>query len=168
MPDGIAKGIGSELGSLGKQIVREVAQVPAKITGMDAGTNEATGLGTGGKKQKGQKGQTRSSSQNIAPGEQIDSLTAIRQKDEVEKQKQLAQARQLLQQFIRPDEQKEPTLREKQEMEELEKKKKEIEEEKEKAKKLLQPTAAKRPRGDLYGVKAKQFGGEKGKNIKAQ
>lgn len=166
MGDGIARGIGSELGNLGKQIAQEIVQVPAKITGMDAGTNEVTGTGTGGK--KAQKGQSTQANRTASmPGEYRDPLSAIRQKDEVEKQKQLALARQLLQKFMHPQ-QEEPSLKQKQEMEEMEKRKKEIKEENEKAKKQLPQMTAKRPRGDLYGVKAKQFGGEKGKNVKAQ
>ncbi len=167
MPDGIKSGIGEQLGNLGKQIATEVINIPAKITGMDGGTtNETAGSGTGGK-QKGQKG-----THSAQSGTNIFGLPRtpeqIAAEDALEKQKKLAEARRLLQQFIQPQGQSEPTLAEKQEMEEMEKNKKEIEEEKKKAKSVLPVVASKRPRGDLYGAKAKKFGGELGKNVKSQ
>src|SRR3989344_8791173 len=127
MADGIAKGIGEQLVHLGKQIVTEVAQVPAKIAGMDGGsTNEAVGMGTGSAKQ-----QASQKNPQGKPAEKVDPLAGIRQKDEIEKQKQLAAARRLIQQFAQPQ-QAAPTLKQQQEMEEYEKRKKEIAEEKKK------------------------------------
>lgn len=164
MSDGIGKGIGEQLGQLGKQIVTDIAKVPAKITGLDTGgTDETVGQGTGGKKSTGftqQKPPPKS-----AETQRIEEI--VRQ-DEAEKQKKLAQARRLLQQFIEPQQKSVPTLQEKLEMEEMERKKKEIEEEKKKAQKQLPVVVGKRPRGDLFGMKAKKFGGEVGKNVKAQ
>lgn len=166
MADRIAKGIGEQLGSLGKQIVTDIAKVPGKITGLDSGgINETVGTGTSA---KGQKGRSQQQKPQSAQGE-VNILTELARKDEAEKQKKLAEARRLLQQFIEPQQlSPEPSVREKMELEEMEKKKKEIEEEKEKAKKALPKMAVKRPRGDLFGIKAKQFGGEAGKNVKAQ
>lgn len=168
MPDGIKSGIGEQLGSIGKQIVQEIAQVPAKITGMDGGTtNETAGTGTGGK-QKGQGGGKSSGKAGSGIFQTPRTPEEIAAADALEKQKKLAEARRLLQQFIAPQNQPEPSLREKLEMEEMEKKKKEIEEEKKKAASNLPVVASKRPKGDLYGTKAKKFGGEMGKNVKAQ
>lgn len=160
MADGIAKGIGEQLGNLGKQIVTEVAKTPAKIIGLDETLGSSSSKGAKGQKQTVKK---------ATPQESADAKIAeIMRKDETEKQKQLARARQLLQQFINPPREAEPNLREKLEMEETEKKKQEIEMEKQKAKTVLSQVASKRPRGDLYGTRAKKFGGEVGKNVKSQ
>lgn len=165
MPDGIAKGIGEQLGNLGKQIVTDIAKTPAKIAGMDVtGPNETVGTGSG----KSKKAAPQIKPQTAKTEESVNPLDVLRQNDEVEKQKQLAQARRLLQQFIEPIKQEEPSIREKLEMEEMEKRKKEIEEEKKKAQKELPKVATKRPAGDLFGRKSKQFGGEVGKNVKSQ
>ena len=162
MGDGIAKGVGEQLGELGKQVVAEVAQVPAKIAGLDAGsTNETVGAGTGGN----QSGQQKQQKAQINEQKRI---AEVARKDEMQKEQQLAQARRLLQQFINPAESPEQPIKEKLDLEELEKKKKEIAAENEKAKKQLPKTGSKRPRGDLYGTRAKQFTGETGKNVKAQ
>ena len=159
MVDGVAKGVGEQLGQLGKQIVTEVAKAPAKIVGFD----ETLGSSSSGKGQPVKQQQTRAH-----PGEQKDPLQQLAKQDALDKQKQLAQARQLIQQFIRPDEKSAQTLEEKLELEELEKKRKEIEEERKKAEMVIRQSSSKRPRGDLFGVKAKKFGGEVGKNVKAQ
>lgn len=160
MSDGIAKGVGEQLGELGKQIVTEVTQVPAKITGMDqGGTNETVGQGPGG-------AQTGQAAKQQAHNEQ-EKIAEVTRKEEAEKQQKISEARKLIQQFTKPRE-PEPSIREKLELEELEKKKQEIEEEKEKVKKILKPTPSRQPRGGLFGIKAKQFGGEVGKNVKSQ
>lgn len=155
MVDGVAKGVGEQLGQLGKQIVTEVAKTPAKIVGLDET------LGSSGSS----KSQQTNKTQRPAAQEKVKPMQELAQKDEVEKQKQLAQARRLLQQFAELQKE-EPSVKEKLELEELEKKKKEIEEEKKKAKQVLVQPQAKQARGDLYGVKGKQFGGEVGKNVK--
>lgn len=160
MADGIAKGVGEQLGHLGKQIVKDIAQVPAKITGLDPGTNEGTDSGPGSAKQ-----QASNAKPTAKP--QVNPLDAIRQKDEIERQKQLAQARRLLDELMRPVAHA-PSLKEQLEMEEMEKRKKEIEEERKKMAKKLPQFASKPKRGNLFGVKSKQFGGEVGKNVKAQ
>lgn len=160
MNGGIAKGVGEQLGELGSQIATEVAQVPAKITGMDqGGTNEATGQGTGGT----QPGKTIQ--KLVKDGQQ--KIAAIARRDEADKQQKLAQARKLLEQFRQPQTPV-PSIRERQELEELEKKKLEIEEEKKQVRTVLQPVSGKPKRGNLFGIKAKQFAGEVGKNAKAQ
>jgi hypothetical protein len=164
MADGIVKGVGEQLGQLGKQIAVDIATVPAKLTGLDKGTNESAGQGAGGKKQN-----TAQQTGGSKPAEPLkDPILELKQKDQVETQKNLAQARRLLELIMKPVEPQELTVREQMERDELEKKKKEIEEEKKKAAQVLPKTASKRPRGDLYGVKAKLFGGELGKNSKAQ
>lgn len=164
MADGIAKGVGEQFGQLGKQVVKDIVSLPVKIIGFDksAGTNETAGS-SGGKPSSGQA----QAKGGIKSAEKADPLVKMKQQDEIEKQKQLAQARRLLQQFIEPPKD-EQTVREKLEMEELEKKKKEIEEEKKKAATMLPQIAGKPKRGNLYGIKSKQFAGEVGKNVKAQ
>lgn len=162
MADGIAKGIGEQLGQLGKQIATDIAKVPAQIVGLDksgGNTNEGGSGGNPASQKSGGQGQTPSSSG-------IDRITELKQQDEREKQQALAQARRLLQQINQPGGQPAPTIQETLEMEKMEDRKKEIEDEKKKAKPLQQATS-KRPRGDLYGKKSKQFGGELGKNVKS-
>ena len=91
MGDSIAKGIGEQLGSLGKQIVTEVAKTPGKIIGID----EAKGDGTGGSSnQQGQK--TKGQTGNVQDKTQ---------QEEINKQQQLAQARKMLQQMTQPQQQ---------------------------------------------------------------
>jgi hypothetical protein len=160
MPDGIARGVGEGLVQLGKQIVADVVKTPAKIVGLD----ETLGLG-GGKQQKGQKTKTQVQGKT---GEGMDQIQQMKQQDEVEKQKKLSQARQLLQQFIKPQGQPEPSIREQLEMEEMEKRKKEIQEERIKAQQNLPPPSSKAKRGNLYGIKQKVHGSELGKNTKSQ
>ncbi|HCM37803.1 MAG: hypothetical protein UV61_C0008G0060 [Candidatus Gottesmanbacteria bacterium GW2011_GWB1_43_11] len=161
MADGIAKGIGEQLGELGKQIVTEVANVPAKITGLDStGTNETTGQGAGAAKPV--SGQKTSASKPMQRA-----ISEIAQKDEIEKQKRLFETRQLLKQFSQPQA-SEQSIKEKLELEELEKQKKEIAAEKKKARAILPKLWSKPKSGNLYGIKAKAFGGEVGKNVKAQ
>lgn len=159
MSNGIAKGVGEELGSLGKQIATDIGKLPAQLMGLDKGTNETTGSGTGGaqKSQQVQK-QAQAAQKQIAD---------LARKDEAEKQRKLADARKLIKQFTQ-DQVHDPGIREKLELEELEKKKQEIEEEKKKVKKILQPVATKPKRGNIFGIKSKQFGGEVGKNVKSQ
>lgn len=166
MGDGIAKGIGEQLGQLGKQIATDIAKVPSQIVGLDksGGTNETVGSGGGSKKQQGK---TNQSNMQRAGGDP-NKLAELERNDAIERQKQMSKARQMLQQFTQPQGQAEPSLREKIEMEEMEKRKKEIEEERKKAQSALPQTSSKRPKGDLYGKKAKQFGGEMGKNVKSQ
>lgn len=164
MADGIAKGVGEQLGELGKQIVKDIASVPGKLTGLDSsGVDESSGSTMGGKQQQVQK----QSAQQVQKQAAVQRMAQIKQKDEAEKQKQLAQARDLLRQFTQPQGEQEMTVAQKQEMEEMEKKKKEIEEEKQAAAKILPRFRGKRARGDLYGIKGKQFTGETGKNIKS-
>lgn len=163
MSDGIVKGVGEQLGKLGSDIVSEVAKTPAKLAGMDQGTQEVKGSGGSGKQQS-----SSSSAHNSQPSEQIDPLAIIRQKDEVEKQKGLQAARQLLQQFSTPHNAPQPTRKEELELEELEKQKAEIKAQQEQARQTLQSTGSKKPRGDLYGIKAKKFAGEQGKNVVSQ
>ncbi len=160
MTDGIAKGVGEQLGGLGKQIVKDMTALPGKLIGLDSGSaGESKGGISSGQQTKLQTPQT----QKQARAQQI---RQIEQQDEIEKQKQLQQARAMLRQWTQPQPQQELTEAEKREIEELEKKKKESEEERKKAAQVLPRIVGKRPRGDLYGIKGKQSSGEIGKNIK--
>ena len=169
MTDGIGRGVAGQLGDLGKDIVSEVASVPAKLTGFDSGSGTQEKKGTGAGSSKGQT--AHQPTQNKQPSEQVDILGQLAQKDEVEKAKKLAQLRQqLAQQFSKPqpeDPNQPKNIHEAQQLEELEKQKQEIEEEKKKAQMVLQDTGAKQKRGNLFGQKVKkqkQFGSEQSKN----
>ena len=162
MADGIAKGVGEQLGELGKQIVHDVAKVPSQLVGLDSGgINESPGG-------SGPSGQQQKARIQNAKAQEAKRIADIAKKDEMQKQQQLARARQLLQQFIRPGERSPLSIKEKLEQDDLEKKKKQVEEERKKAAKALPKSSSKRPRGDLYGTRAKQFAGETGKNVKSQ
>ncbi len=160
MVDSVAKGVGEQLGQLGKQIVTEVAKTPAKIVGID----ETLGSGgTSPNPKNPPSPQKKSGDANSA------SIEALKQKDELEKARQLQKARELLKQFTQLQGESDSTYETRLKMEELEKKKKEIVEEKKKAMKL--PFISTRPeRGNLYGrgVRPKSSGTEVGKNIKSQ
>lgn len=160
MANGIAKGIARQLGQLGSDIVTEVVKTPAKIAGFDTGTQETKGAGTGGKVH----GQAHVPTKQ--PQEQID-LGALRQKDEIEKQKHLARVRQeLAQQFKQSTQKPEETLEHQRKMEELQKEQEEIERMKADAK-ILRFGSSKPKRGNLFGKlvkKQKTFGSEQSKN----
>lgn len=161
MADGISKGVGEQLGSLGKQIVWEVTNLPAKLSGMDApDEKKGEGQGTSAQGQKKTKGQTKSHGQGFNP------IELLKQQDEIKKQKELAFTRQVIREFMRPQGQQ--SVQQKEQLEELEKRKQEIAEEKQKMQKVLQQPSAKPKRGNLFGIKAKRFAGEQGKNVKAQ
>lgn len=160
MADGIGKGVANQFAELGKQVVQDLASVPGKLTGLDSGTSETSGAGAGSSKKQGnQKGGQ--------PQQGIDPIAALKQKEDSEKQQQLANVRRRLAQLMNPNQPREKTAYEIKQDEEMEKKKQELWQMQQEAKQLKQ-SPGKRPRGDLYGVKAKQFGGEKGKNVVSQ
>ncbi len=162
MSDGISKGIGDQLGGIGKQIVQEVTQLPAKLTGFEA-PYEKKGGGSGSK--GGQK-QKSLPTQKTSNRQDFNLIEVLKQQDEIKKQKELAFTRQMIREFSKP--QTEGTIAQKQEFEEMEKQKKEIQEERKKAEKVLKQPSTKAKRGNLFGLKAKKFGGEQGKNVKSQ
>ena len=58
MSDGIAKGVGEQFGQLGQQIIKDIASVPAKITGLDEGTNAGATRGSAQQNWRQQKQMT--------------------------------------------------------------------------------------------------------------
>ncbi|KKP59312.1 MAG: hypothetical protein UR52_C0008G0022 [Candidatus Gottesmanbacteria bacterium GW2011_GWA1_34_13] len=150
MGDSIAKGIGEQLGSLGKQIVTEVAKTPGKIIGID----EAKGDGTGGSSnQQGQK--TKGQTGNVQDKTQ---------QEEINKQQQLAQARKMLQQMTQPQQQ-ELSIHDQIEQEKMQKQQAAILNQQQANKQTL-PKIASRPKP--WSILKKQSGSETKQNIKAQ
>jgi len=162
MADGIGKGITQQLGELGKQIVNEVAQTPAKLTGMGGSTNETAGQATA--TGKGQQQQTPA--QSKATTENINPIDVLKRQDEIKTQQELAKARQLLQPFIKPTEAPQ-SIREQNELEEMEKQKQDIIAQQKKAKEILPQMSSKPKPGNLYGKQTKTSS-ELGKNRIAQ
>ncbi len=134
-----------ELGDLGKQIVRETVKVPKDIAG-----KALESLGTsGGQKQKQQTVATADAPKK-EPGEpQIKASIARAALAEIA--------------GIKPK-QKEPTVWEKIQAEAEQKK--ELGKQQQTAAQALPAVKSKRPRGDLYGMKAKKAGSEVGKNVR--
>lgn len=136
-----------ELGDLGKQIVRETVKVPKDIAGKAL---ESLGASSGQK----QKQQTPPS---------VDTA-----KKELSEQKIKASvAREALAQLAgAKPKQKEPSVWEKIQAEAEQKKELSKQQQQAVAAQQLPQMKAKRPRGDLYGLKAKRASGEVGKNVR--
>lgn len=166
MADGIAKGIGEQLGQIGKAIATDIAKVPSQIIGLDksGGTNETSGQGTGGKKQ-----QQKPNPQNIqrAAGDP-NRLAELEQQDAIERQKQMSKARDMLRQFTQPTQQSEPSVYERLQQEKMQEEQAKMEKAKSEQSNSLPMPSSKPKRGNLHGIKSKQFGGELGKNVKSQ
>lgn len=147
-----------ELSELGQSVASSTAQIPKDIAGK---AMESLGT-TSGKTQGNQKIQFTGSF-DAAKANPNSTWEKIDQADAAGKQ---AMARKALEELLgRPKAQKEESIWEKLQREEDEKKKRE-ELQKEADSKQLQPTASKRPAGDLYGTKAKKLGSEIGKNAR--
>jgi hypothetical protein len=156
MSDGIAKGVGESLGNLGKQIITDVAKMPAQIVGLD----ETMGSG-GGKSQKGQTNQKPKMGvgQNSEPD-----INRMAQEDEIKKQQELQQARRLLSQISGQPVNSEPTVYEQIQRENAQKK--EDLKNRQQAENMQLKQVSTRPRrGNLMG---KQTGSETKKNVVAQ
>lgn len=147
MTDSIGGGVIGELGELGKKIGGEVAKVPGDIIGQAL---ESVGSGSGGKKVQGQKVvQTSDGGAAKSAWDQIDA--------ESDKKIKRQMARRALEDLIggAGRKQKEPSIWERLQME-ADQKKKEDTNQKATAAQQLPMSVSKRPRGDLYGKKAKQ------------
>jgi hypothetical protein len=131
-----------ELSEIGKQVGGEVAQIPKDIAGIAMESLGAKG-----------SSKTQSQAQPGKPNtawEQID----VEQDKNIKRQ----MARRALEELTkgaarRP---KEPSIWERLQMEADEKKKQEVQAQQTAAKQQLSTPTSKRPRGDLYGAKAKQ------------
>ena len=137
-----------ELGDLGKQIVRETVKVPKDIAGKAL---ESLGVSSGQKKQQQTTGGTTDAPKK-EPGEQKVNASIAR-----------AALAQLA--GIKPK-QKEPTVWEKIQGEAEQKKELGKQQQQVTAQQQLPAVKSKRPRGDLYGLKAKKASGEVGKNVR--
>lgn len=150
-----------ELGELGKQIVRETVKVPKDIAGKAL---ESLGASSGTK--QGQRnppagGQVQQDQKTGEKGP-LDQLGAVK-----EQQAKQAIARAALAQLagVTPK-QKEPSVWEKIQAEAEQKKELSKQQQQQTAARALPIIKSKRPRGDLYGLKAKKAGSEVGKNVR--
>ncbi len=145
-----------ELGELGKQIVRETVKVPKDIAGKAL---ESLGTSSGQKTQ--QQAGSATDVTKKEPGA-LDQLGVA--KDQKIKQ---AIARTALAELagVKPK-QKEPSVWEKIQAEAEQKKELAKQQQSQAAAQQLPAVKSKRPRGDLYGLKAKKASGEVGKNVR--
>lgn len=136
-----------ELGDLGKNIVREAVAVPKDVVGTAL---ESLGV-SGGQKQKQQTTATPDDTK----------------KEPSEPQIKASIARVALQELAggKPK-QKEPSVWEKIQAEAEQKKELGKKQQQQAAAQQLPVVKSKRPRGDLYGMKAKKVGSEVGKNVR--
>ena len=136
-----------ELGDLGKNIVREAIAVPKDIAGKAL---ESLGVSSG------QKQQQPTGTAADAP-----------KKESGEQKIKASVAREALAQIagVKPK-QKEPSVWEKIQAEAEQKKELSKQQQQQAAAQALPVAKSKRPRGDLYGLKAKKASGEVGKNVR--
>ena len=150
----------SELGEIGKQVGREVAKVPKDIAGQ-----ALESLGSSSGKKQGQQAQTtpqKPTGEAPAPQGPWQSIDA-----EKDKKTKEAIARAALEDLTRPkQQQKEPSVWEKIQMEEQKKKEMAAKQAASQQATAIPMSKSKRPRGDLYGIKAKKAGSEVGKNVR--
>lgn len=151
---GVAKQIIGSFEDIGKDIVREVANVPTDVAG-----KALESLGTASTTQQGQ--------QKI-PGQKVaEPQGVLNQLDQTnDKKAKEAIARAALVQLAGKAKQKEPSVWERIQMEAAQKKELADEKQTQTAKAQLPQTASKRPRGDLYGMKAKKASAEMSRNVR--
>lgn len=148
-----------ELGEIGKQIGGEVAKVPTDIASK---AMESLGA-SGGKKTQGQQQVKTTGSFDATPKKD----TAWEKFDIVDEQTRRIIARKALQELLaRPRAPKEESIWEKLQREEEQKKQAQAAQQQAQAASSLPMPTSKRPRGDLYGTKAKKLGSEVGKNVR--
>lgn len=146
MADTVGGGIISELGELGKKIGSEAAKVPGDIAG-----KALESLGTSGGK-KTQAATPQTSGEGAKGNSAWDKIDA-----ETDRKIKRQMARRALEDLSAGTgkKQKEPSIWERLQMENEQKKKEDTATKVAAAQQLQMPTS-KRPRGDLYGTKAKQ------------
>jgi hypothetical protein len=144
MANNIGSQIIGELGEIGKQVGNEVANIPKDIAGK---AMESMGATSGKPGQKSPMVSTSPTGEKSA-WETIDS--------EKDKKVKRSIARKALEELAnREIKRKEPSIWERLQQEQ-EQKKNQLLQQKAAASQQLQPGASKRPRGDLYGAKAKK------------
>jgi len=143
--------IGESFEAIGQDVARETVQAPKDIVGKAL---ETAGLGSGKKK----KGNNKTPAQGQAQSPESGAGSAAQAAKEEEMAIKQIVARRALEEISGRNRaaQKEPTVwerlqKEEEEKKEMEKKKKELA-----AKQALPQSSGKRPRGDLYGKKAKK------------
>ncbi|HLD24695.1 MAG TPA: hypothetical protein VJB96_02140 [Patescibacteria group bacterium] len=154
-PGSILDKIGESFETIGSDVVKQTIAAPKDIAQAAA---ESLGL-SGGKKNPKQQQTVKASQTPLTPEQQ-----EVQQKSEEEKR---AVARAALEELIgKKPQKKEPTVWEKIQQEEEQKKELEKKRKVEAAKQALPQVKSKRPRGDLYGMKAKKASAEMSRNVR--
>ena len=150
---GVGKQIIGSFEDIGKDIVREVTNVPNDIAG-----KALESLGTASNKQQGQQSTTSQTAEPQGALKELDSTKDNKVKEAI--------ARAALEQFAGKAKSKEPSVWERQQQEDKEKK--DVAARQAAARKLAAPVAtpSKRPKGDLYGMKAKRASAEMSRNVR--
>ncbi len=155
MKTGIPSQIIGSFEDIGKDILKQTAQVPKDIVG-----KAIESLGSSSKQQGQpvtQSGQDASKTKEGALG-QLDAA-----KDEKAKK---AIARSALEQLAGKPKEKEPSVWEKIQMEAEQKKQQQQQKQQAAQQQALPKMQGKRPRGDLYGLKAKRASAEMSRNVR--
>lgn len=155
-PGGLLGTIGESFEDIGKDVVRESVKAPKDITGKAL---ESLGMSGGKKKPKGQ-------TTNTQPASGSEGDTQNPQDAQHEELKRTIARAALEELSGKKPKQKEFTVWEKIQKEEEEKKELEKKKKEEAAKKDLPKTSSRRPRGDLYGLKAKKAAAEMSRNVR--
>ena len=143
-----------EISELGKQVVQEVAKVPKDVAGKAL---ESLGASSGKTSQAKVNSGNPKDSRNL----EDDPLQKMNQAKNRKTKESIARA--ALEQIagIYKKKQKEPSAWEKIQMEAEQKKQISVQQQVQASASQLPQTASKRPRGDLYGAKAKQTSAER-------
>lgn len=158
MPQGITRQIIGSFEDIGKDVLKQTAQVPKDIVG-----KALESLGTSGGQKQGQQGAVNSG--NPADSRNLES-GALGQLDQAKDEKtKKAIARSALEQLAGKPQQKEPSVWEKIQQE-MEQKKQLQKQQTQQASQQLPSGKGKRPRGDLYGLKAKKASAEMSRNVR--
>ncbi len=156
-PGSILGQIGESIEQIGKDVAQEAVQAPKDIAGKAL---ESLGVSSGGKKNPKQQSQN---TPQIPGQEEGIQAPASGQSEEVKS----AIARKALEEISgKTSQQKEPTVWEKLQEEEKQKKEAEKKQKAEAQKQALPKSGGKRPRGDLYGMKAKKSSTEMSRNVR--
>ena len=150
---GVAKQIIGSFEDIGKDIVREVAKVPKDIAG-----KALESLGTAGAKQQGLQAASPKAPEPQGALKELDQTNDKKVKEAI--------ARSALVQLAGKKKQKEPSVWERIQQETEQKKQLSAQQQVQAAQAQLQTVSAKRPRGDLYGMKAKKASAEMSRNVR--
>lgn len=143
-PGSILNQIGESFEQIGKDVARETVQAPKDLVGTAL---ESLGVSSGSKKPKASASANQQPGEEAAPG-----VAPAGPSDEVKR----AIARAALEELSGKSRPKELSVWEKLQKEEEQKKEMEKKQKAQASKQALPQGTSKRPRGDLYGKKAKQ------------